>query len=160
MFVVKDHIHVNAPLDRCFLLATNLDLVRHTLRMSVSADESTRAAGMVAQGDRLVWRGKVFGWEHLHESLITRYERPYFFQDTMARGRFRRFQHDHTFTEIGGRTLLSDKVQFSMPMGWAGRMVGRYVVMPHVSRLLRLRLELLKRLAESDGWRDYIATEG
>ena len=78
----------------------------------------------------------------------------------MARGRFRRFQHDHTFTEIGGRTLLNDKVIFSMPFGWTGRLVGRYVVLPHVSRLLRLRLELLKRLAESDAWRNYIATEG
>ena len=57
MFVVKDNIHINAPLDRCFLLSTSVDLVGHTLGMSISAEESTRAAGMVTQGDRLVWRG-------------------------------------------------------------------------------------------------------
>jgi ligand-binding SRPBCC domain-containing protein len=74
----------------------------------------------------------------------------------MRRGRFKRFQHDHSFTVIGGRTLLSDKVRFSLPFGWATRPVAQMLVTPYISRLLRQRLELLKRVAESDEWKEYL----
>jgi len=74
----------------------------------------------------------------------------------MERGRFKRFQHDHQFSEVDGHTLMVDYVRFSLPLGVAGRMVGRQVVMPHVVKLLRTRLRLLKSLAEGEEWRQYI----
>ena len=157
MFIVSDSIHVNAPIERCFLLSTNIELVKRTLGMNVAASGSTRTAGMVEGGDRLLWRGWVFGLPQMHESLITRYEPHSFFQDTMGRGRFSRFQHDHSFVEIGGRTLLSDKVRFSLPFGWAGSQVAQYLMVPYVSGLLRRRLELLKQVAESEEWREYVS---
>ena len=156
MFVVSDRIHVNAPIERCFLLSTSLELVRHSLRMTLVPAQSTRTSGLVESGDRLMWKGWAFGLPHRHESVISQYERPDFFQDTMARGRFRRFQHDHFFTEIGGRTLLNDKIRFSLPLGLVTRPLGRFLVTPYVSRLLRHRLELLKRVAESDEWKQYL----
>ncbi|WP_348267642.1 hypothetical protein P8936_18095 [Edaphobacter paludis] len=156
MFVVSDKIHINAPIDRCFLLSTSLELVERSLKMRLEESGSTRASGLVEGGDRLMWRGWVFGLPQLHESLITKYERPDFFQDTMGRGRFKRFQHDHFFSEIGGRTLLNDKVRFSLPLGWMMRPVGRTLVVPHVARLLRRRLELLKRVAEGEEWKQYL----
>lgn len=159
MFVVSDRIHVNAPIERCFLLSTNLDLVRQSLKMRLVAGQSTRGSGLAEGGDRLVWRGWAFGLPHRHESVITRYERPDFFQDTMEQGRFKRFQHDHSFTEFGGRTLLNDKIRFSLPLGPLTRPLGRFVVTPHIARLLRHRLELLKRVAESDEWKQYLPAQ-
>jgi ligand-binding SRPBCC domain-containing protein len=156
MFIVSDKIHINAPIERCFLLSTSLELVAQTLKMRLVESGSIRTSGLVVGGDRLLWRGWVFGLPQLHETLITKYERPNFFQDTMGRGRFKQFQHDHFFTEIGGRTLLKDKVRFSLPLGAVTRPLARFVVMPHVSRLLRRRLELLKRVAESDEWKQYL----
>lgn len=156
MFVVSDRIHVNAPIERCFLLSTSLELVKHSLKMNLVPSESTRTSGLVQDGDRLMWRGWAFGLPHRHESVITKYERPDFFQDSMEQGRFKRFQHDHFFTEISGRTLLNDKIRFSLPMSGLTRPLGRFVVTPHVSRMLRHRLELLKRVAESEEWKQYL----
>jgi hypothetical protein len=51
---------------------------------------------------------------------------------------------------------MVDYVRFSLPMGLAGRLVGRQIVVPHVVKLLRRRLLLLRRLAEGDGWRQYL----
>ena len=95
----------------------------------------------------------------MHETLITGYDAPHFFQDTMGRGRFAHFQHDHRFRLVAGQdetTELSDEVRFTMPFGWPGRVVGRLLMVPHIRGLLRRRFALLKRLAESDGWRDYL----
>ncbi|HEV2709974.1 MAG TPA: SRPBCC family protein [Edaphobacter sp.] len=156
MFVVSDRIHVHAPIERCFLLSTSLELVQQSLKMQLVAGQSSRAGGLVEDGDRLMWKGWVFGMPQRHVSLISKYERPNFFQDTMEQGRFRRFQHDHSFTEIGGRTLLNDKIRFSLPLGAVTRPVGQLVVTPYVAGLLRHRLELLKRVAEGEDWKQYL----
>lgn len=156
---MSDSIHINAPIERCFLLSTHLGLVEQILGMKPVEGESRKAAGLVLGGDRVLWRGMVFGLPQVHESVITRYDRPHFFQDTMLRGRFQRFQHDHRFSEIDGHTLLVDKLRFSLPLGWPGKMIARKVVVPYISGLLQKRMTLLKRVAESEEWRRYLPVE-
>ena len=107
--------------------------------------------------DRLVWRGWKFGIPARHETLITGYDRPQFFQDTMGKGYFKQFQHDHHFEWVDGHTLMRDVVRFSLPFGFAGRLVAKYIVVPHVMKLLRHRFEMLKRIAEGDDWEQYVA---
>ena len=90
----------------------------------------------------------------MHETLITAYARPAYFQDTMGRGYFQHFQHDHHFTVEHGRTVMHDQVRFTLPFGVAGRLVGQLIVVPHVVGLVKRRFALLKSLAEAtDGRR-------
>jgi ligand-binding SRPBCC domain-containing protein len=156
MFIVKDSIHIDAPIERCFLLSTNIALVERTLEMRPVGGKTH---GMVVDRDKVVWRGWQFGLPQMHESLITQYERPTFFQDTMVRGRFKRFQHDHELAEVDEHILLTDKVRFSMPFGPLGKLVARYVIVPYICRLLRERMMLLKQVAESEEWRRYLPAE-
>jgi ligand-binding SRPBCC domain-containing protein len=153
LFRLKDSIHVNAPIERCFLLSTSIELVRRTLRMT---PVSGKTAGLIVSGDRLMWRGFKFGIPAHHETLITEYDRPNFFQDTMGKGYFKHFQHDHHFTFVDGRTLMHDIVRFSMPLGRPGREIGKRIVVPHVLDLMTSRFEMIKRLAETDGWKDVL----
>ena len=153
MFRLKESIHVNAPIDRCFLLSTSIDIVRQTLQMT---PVSGQTSGLIVNGSRLLWRGWKFGMPVKHETLITGYDRPTFFQDTMASGMFHEFQHDHRFQDIDGRTLLVDVVRFSLPFGPLGKLVAKHIVVPHVLRTMVKRFELLKRLAESDEWEQYL----
>ena len=157
-FTLRDSVVIGAPVERCFRLSTSIEVVGLTLGMR---PVSGRMSGFVEAGDRLVWRGWKFGLPQVHESLITGFEEPSggeaFFQDTMGRGRFATFQHDHSFTAVEGGTLLEDELRFSMPLGWAGEVVGRVVMVPHIKGLLRRRFALLKELAEGDGWREFVA---
>ena len=156
MFVIKDSIHVIAPIERCFLLSTNIDLAARTIGMRAVAGS---ASGLVKAGDRVVWRGWKFGFPRRHESIISAYDAPSFFRDFMASGSFRFFQHDHELTEICGQVLLNDVIRFALPFGVAGRLVAKYIMVPHIRRLLQRRLTLLKLVAESDGWRGYLPEE-
>jgi ligand-binding SRPBCC domain-containing protein len=154
MFTISDSIFINAPIERCFLLSTSIELVARTLRMKPIEGKTS---GLVMKGDKLLWAGWKFGFPQMHESLISQYERPAFFQDTMARGRFKRYEHDHYFYEMDERTVLNDKIRFSMPLGFLGRLVGQFVLVPYLSRRLRRRLVLLKRVAENRReWRKYL----
>jgi ligand-binding SRPBCC domain-containing protein len=155
MFRLKENIHVNAPIDRCFLLSTSVALVEQTLGMRPVWGKTT---GLVGLGDRVRWRGWKFGLPAMHESVITHYDRPTFFQDAMARGYFRSFEHEHRFEEVDGYTLMVDIVRFSMPFGSIGKAIGKQVVVPHILTLLYERFSLLKRIAEGPDWERYIVS--
>ena len=157
MFTISDSIFINAPIDRCFLLSTNVELVGRTLGMKPLEGKTS---GLIVGDDRLLWAGWKFGFPQMHESYVTRYERPAFFQDTMGRGRFKRYQHDHYFYEMDERTVLNDKIRFTMPLGFVGRLVGQFVLVPYLSRRLRRRLVLLRKVAENrNEWEKYLPTE-
>ena len=105
------------------------------------------------------------GFPNYHVSLIVAetWEPPRFFQDRMIAGRFRSFEHDHRLTETrstslraGWGTRLDDEVRFSMKWVWGGAVTGRLIVAPHIRGLMRRRFRLLKRLAEGEGWREYV----
>lgn len=152
-YTVKDSIHINAPIERCFLLSTSVDLVRKTLEMDPVAG---RTSGLVLAGDQITWRGWKFGLPTLHESRITEYQAPAFFQDTMVRGRFERFQHDHLFTEVDGHTLVADKLRFSLAYWGVGKLISKRIMLPHIQVLLRQRLSTLKMVAETAQWQKYL----
>ena len=157
MFVIKDSTHAKAPIERCFLLSTSLEIVERELGMKpVAGADATRTAGLVVAGDRIRWEGWQLGMRHYHVSLISEFEPYSFFQDKMIAGRFKFFSHDHEFTEIGGQTLMKDVIRFSMPFGMLGRLAGKYIMLPHIRGLMARRFNLLKRIAESDEWRNYL----
>jgi len=157
MFVIKDSTHAKAPIERCFLLSTSLEIVERELGMKpVASPDATRTAGLVVAGDRIRWEGWQLGMRHYHVSLISEFEPYSFFQDKMIAGRFKFFSHDHEFTEIGGQTLMKDVIRFSMPFGVLGRLAGKYIMLPHIRGLMARRFNLLKRIAESDEWRNYL----
>jgi ligand-binding SRPBCC domain-containing protein len=157
MFVLKDTIHINAPLERCFLLSTSIELVERELGMHpVAGKGAPKTSGLVVGGDRIRWQGWQLGLPQYHMSLITAFEPNRFFQDTMVAGRFKSFRHDHEFTEIGGQVLLKDTIRFSLPLGFAGRIVGKQIMVPHIRGLMGRRFHLLKRIAESDEWQNYL----
>jgi ligand-binding SRPBCC domain-containing protein len=153
MFVIKDNIHINAPIERCFLLSTSVDLAARTLGMRAVAGKTS---GLLAAGERVEWSGWKFGLPQRHESLITQYHPPAFFQHSMATGRFRVFRYDHEFTEMDGQTLVKDVVRFSMPFGPFGKLAGKQILIPHIRALIHRRFALLKYVAETEEWRKYL----
>jgi ligand-binding SRPBCC domain-containing protein len=157
MFTISDSIFINAPIERCFLLSTNIELVGQTYGMKPIEGKRN---GLFGAEDRLVWAGWKFGFPQMHESYVTQYNPPAFFQDTMGRGRFKRYQHDHHFYEMNERTVLNDKIRFTMPLGFAGHLVGKFVLVPYLSKRLRRRLAILKRVAENrKEWQKYLPEE-
>ncbi len=119
-----------------------------------------RTSGLVIGGDTVLWKGWQLGLPQFHKSLISRFEPFRFFQDTMIAGRFKTFQHDHAFTENQDASItLADELRFSMPFGPLGWFVGRVVMVPHIRGLLKRRFALLKRIAETEEWREYLSSD-
>jgi hypothetical protein len=157
VFVVRANGEVNAPIDRCFALTCNIALVREELGMT---PVSGRTDGLVGGGDTVRWEGWQLGLKHFHVTHISGFQRPVFMQDSMLDGRFKTFQHDHHLSErAGGITALEDVVRFSLPLGWFGRIVARMVMVPHIHGLMTSRFARIRRIAESEAWREYLQDE-
>jgi ligand-binding SRPBCC domain-containing protein len=161
LFKLRESITIHAPIERCFLLSTHLGIVQDELRMRpVATTRGGRAeafAGLVTAGDTVLWRGWKFGLPHFHESLIEDFDRPRFFRDRMISGRFRSFEHDHTFEKQGSdATLLTDELRFTMPFGSLGDLAAAFFLAPHIHSLMRRRFQRIQRIAEGEEWRQYL----
>jgi len=153
-FVLRDEIVVRAPIERCFLLSTSIEIVVQELRMRPIPG---RISGLVTGGDTVQWRGWRLGLPQFHESLIECFEPPVFFRDRMLAGRFATFEHDHNFSDRGdGSVMLRDEVRFTMPWGWAGDLIGQWAMVRDIRGLMKRRFARLKQSAESEEWRAYL----
>lgn len=158
MFILRHSTLIHAPIERCFALSTHVGIVERALGMH---PVEGRTAGLVTAGDTVRWEGMRFGFANFHASLVVpeTWEPPRFFQARMIAGRFRSFEHDHSFVESADGTFLDDCIRFTTPFGRAGDLVGRALVVPHILGLMRRRFTLLKRIAETDEWRDYLPAQ-
>src|SRR5262245_8946991 len=143
---------VAAPPSRCFDLARSIEAhVRSTTATGERA-LGVRTAGLLDLGDEVTWRARHLGvWQEL-TSRITLFERPRHFRDSMVRGAFARFDHDHYFEPANGNTLLRDDFDYRAPLGPLGWLAERLFLTAYMRRLLFARMRELKVLAESDAW--------
>lgn len=161
MHTIRVVTNIGAPAERCFDLARSVEAHVRSTRASGERVVAGRTRGLLELGDEVTWEARHFGVRQRLTSAITRYERPWFFQDRMVRGAFAALEHDHVFGErADGSTEMVDVVRFAAPLGFVGWVVERVVLARHLRRLLEERGSVLKVLAESDGWREYCAGPG
>jgi ligand-binding SRPBCC domain-containing protein len=147
---------IEAPTERCFDLSRSVDL--HTTSTNRTGERAIAGvtAGLIGLGQEVTWSGRHFGFRVTHTSRITALEFPKYFQDSMVRGMFRSFCHDHYFETSEGRTLMKDVLMFEAPSGLLGGLAERLVLQKHMRRLLERRNVSIRRAAESEKWRDYL----
>jgi ligand-binding SRPBCC domain-containing protein len=150
-------LHIAAPLERCFDLARSVEL--HTRATSSTGERviAGRTSGLLELNDELTWEARHFGlWQRL-TSRITALERPMHFRDSMVRGAFKRFDHDHYFSaDSGDGTVMWDIFDYSAPLGILGRLAEQLFLTRYLSRFLEVRNREIKIVAESNLWRQFL----
>ena len=146
---------INAPIERCFDLSRSIDLHEASTARTREQAIAGVTSGLIGPTETVVWRARHFGvWQRM-TSRITAFDPPAYFQDTMIRGAFRSFQHDHFFSDKCNVTEMKDVLRFSAPVPIAGQF-AELLLRPYLRQFLRERNLLLKQVAEGDGWRKYL----
>jgi ligand-binding SRPBCC domain-containing protein len=151
---------IHAPVERCFDLARSVEV---HLSGNVHSGESAVASagvtsGLVCLGQRVTWRAKHFGVWHKLTSEITAMDRTAYFQDTMVDGIFRFMRHDHFFRSLSpGETEMKDVFCFASPLPVLGRLAEIAFLGRYMRALLRERNAVVKEIAESSKWQEYLA---
>ena len=148
-------IEINAPIERVFDLARSVDL--HVCSAGATGEVAVGGItmGLMGADQEVTWRAKHFWiWQTL-TSRITIYSRPDHFRDSMVRGAFKRFDHDHTFTAHGAVTRMTDVFDFDAPGGFFGKAAELFLI-PYMRGFIAERSAVIKNVAESHGWKRFL----
>ena len=159
MPVIELSTRIRAPIQRCFDLARSIDL--HVESMASAGERAVAGVtrGLIGPDEQVTWRARHFGvWQHL-TSRITAFDPPRHFRDSMVRGAFARFDHDHFFVALDEHTEMRDVFDFTSPLGPLGRVADILVLTRYMRRFLVERNRVLQRIAESDAWRALLGPE-
>ena len=114
-------------------------------------------SGLIGMAQRVTWRAKHLGvWQTL-TSEITAMEPPAYFQDAMVQGAFRSMKHDHFFRAFSSsQTEMKDVFCFAAPLPVLGRLAEIVLLRRYMRALLHERNVVVKQIAESSDWQQYL----
>jgi len=156
MGILRLRTRVRAPRERCFDLSRSVEV--HVVSTAATGERAIAGVthGLLSLGDEVTWRAKHLGvWQTL-TSRITAFERPRHFRDSMVRGAFARFDHDHHFEAEGEGCVMIEVFEYAAPLGPLGRLVEKAFLDGYMTAFLRARNQRIRELAESEEWRRYL----
>jgi ligand-binding SRPBCC domain-containing protein len=159
MSIIKIELTVNAPIERVFDLARCIDLHEATMSKHKEKVIGGVTKGLIEIGESVTWEATHFGIRQKLTSKITAYKRPKHFRDSMVKGTFKRFDHDHFFDQNGEQTLMTDVFDYDSPLGIFGRIADALFLEKYMREILTKRNQIIKKIAESDDWRKFLKAE-
>lgn len=124
---------IAAPAEVCFDAA--LDVGIHQESSSFTGERLVppgRMSGRLQHGDLVAFEGRHFGVRQRFVARITAMDRPSRFVDEMVEGVFTSLRHIHEFEPAGDGTLMRDILEWTAPLGIAGRVADRLFLESHM----------------------------
>lgn len=140
---------IDAPVEIVFDLARSIDVHMESANKTKEKAIAGVTSGLIGLGETVTWKGRHFGFMIRHKSKITQYYFPKFFADEMEEGLFQSFRHEHYFTEINGKTMMTDNLKYETPYWVFGRLFDQWLLKKHLTDFLLSRNAFLKKTAEN-----------
>ncbi len=157
MVCIEQSMKILAPIQRCFDLSRSIEV--HLLGTERTGEQAVSGVttGLIGPDQFVRWRAKHFGIRQHLTSKITAFDSPRYFQDTMLEGAFKFMQHDHFFVPLSDReTEMTDRFAFTAPLSILGTVAEHLFLKRYMDAFLRQRNEMVKQVAESDRWRNFL----
>ena len=156
MALIRVETDINAPPAVCFDLTRSIDL--HLTSTGNSGERAVDGvtSGLIGNGQQVTWSARHFGIRQRLTSRITAFDPPRYFRDSLVRGAFSRYDHDHYFEPIEGGTRMVDVFDYAAPLGLLGRIVERLFLTRYMRRFLIERAIGIKAVAESGDCARYL----
>ena len=136
---------VDAPLEIVFAFfaeAKNLEEITPPLLNFQILSMSTP---QIQKGSIIWYKLKLRGVPMKWQTLISEWNPPYHFVDEQLSGPYRIWRHTHTFKQVEGRTLISDRVEYELPFGALGDFLAGRWVANDVNSIFSYRRSIIER---------------
>lgn len=162
MPVINLTTHVLAPCETVFDLSRSIDLHLESTAQTREKAVAGRTSGLIGLGEEVTWEATHFCIRQRLTTRIVAYDRPGHFRDSMVRGAFTRFDHDHHFEPATDNlgleaTIMTDTFDYTSPWGLLGKMADWLFLKCYLRRLLEKRNALVKSIAESGDTQIFLA---
>src|SRR5262245_20430073 len=134
MAIIRIETKIKAAPAVCFDLTRSVEL-----QLASTGDSDERAiagvtTGLIGEGQEVTWSARHFGIRQELTSRITAFDPPHHFRDSLVRGAFARFDHDHYFEPHDGGTRMIDVFDYSAPLGLLGKLAELLVLTRYMRR--------------------------
>jgi len=85
---------------------------------------TSKSTEKIEKGSKIEYQLKVHGVPLKWKTLIEEFKAPDLFVDTALKSPYQTWHHTHLFEELGDGTLITDRVIYKLPVGYAGWLVG------------------------------------
>ncbi len=156
MTVILLHTEIHAPVRRCFDLSRSIEV--HMLSTAGTHEKAIAGVtkGLIGLHETVTWRAKHLGFYQELTVRITAFDDTRFFRDTLVKGIFKSMEHEHHFKAMGDVTTMTDVLRFEAPLGPLGIIAEKLVLRRYMKKFLLERNRVIKRLAESGDWKNYV----
>src|SRR5438132_13726224 len=128
MYLLTCQMKVPAPVDEAFaVFESPYNLARITppwLHFRITTPERVTIRKGAEIEYEIRWLGIPVSWR----TVITKYEPPVLFEDEQTDGPYTLWRHRHGFEEVEDGTVISDQVEYALPLGALGRLAHYLVI--------------------------------
>ncbi|HEY0042718.1 MAG TPA: SRPBCC family protein [Flavisolibacter sp.] len=156
MAVIHVETFIKAPVEIVFDLSRSVDLHKSSMAHHKEEIIAGVSKGLIQKGDTVTWQARHLFRTRKLKVGITELTAPTFFADEMLEGDFRKMRHEHYFKSLKGGTIIVDHFCFESPFGILGKLVNIIFLKKYMTRLLLERNKEIKRIAETDLWKQYL----
>ena len=88
-------------------------------------------------------------------TLITDYEPPNMIVDQQIKGPYAMWHHTHTFHKVKGGVEIKDRVVYSIPFGFLGRLLNYLWIKRDLNNIFLHRKKVIDKLFENNDYKSY-----
>jgi len=147
---------IAAPQERVFDLSRSVDLHKASMKEHDEKIVDGTMSGLMNLEDTVTWTAKHIFKQRRLKIRITKFQRPEYFIDEQDQGDFVMMKHEHFFKSIENGTIMIDQFHFETPRGLIGKLINSIYLEKYMTRLLNERNKMIKQIAESNLWRQYL----
>ena len=145
MYTLRCEMHAAVPIEEAFRVFEDpLNLAKVTpswLNFRVTSDSVKLRPGAEITY-RIAWMGIPMSWK----TLIAEYDPPRRFIDEQAKGPYTLWRHRHDFRAEDGGTVISDHVDYILPLGPLGKLAHALMVKRQLRQIFRFRQQAIAGL--------------
>lgn len=137
---------VPMPLEKAFQFfcdEKNLEKITPPQMRFQVVNKSTKDLG---KGTLINYNLKIRGIPARWRTLIEEWNPPHSFTDEQLIGPYTKWHHRHTFKSAAGGTLMRDRVQYALPLGFAGRLAAGWFVKKDIDTIFDFRRQKIDEL--------------
>ena len=138
MYRFTKTIDVALPPEEVFKFSTNIYNVCLMVPDYINVKIFEGSESLV-KGDPVKLKINIFGISFMWESVIEEYEKDVYFFDRMIKGPFKRWEHKHFFEKSEKGTLLTDQVDYELPLFGLGAVANKLFVNKMINGIFTFR---------------------
>ncbi len=135
---------INAEKWIVFNLSRSIELHKVSTEHTNEKAIAGKTEGLIELNESVTWKAKHFGIYQKLTSKVTALEFPNYFVDEMVNGAFKKFRHEHHFTDSDNTVVMRDVFDYESPLGYLGKLADFFFLKNYMIKLLQKRNLIIK----------------